>query len=371
MSAKIFLLGKSNVLTEVEETQYASESVLQDLLARFPNLLAGDEMTPNAPRRWLLVSREMPVPDGDDGSGRWSLDHLFLDQDATPTFVECKRSSDTRARREVVAQMLDYAANGSRYWSINAIRQAAVERARDAGASIDEEIQALISTGTIESVEAFWKIAEEKLRTGCVRLVFVADTVPPELRRLVEYLNDQMAAVEVLAVEVKQYLGGGQAALVPRIVGRTEAAIMRHERATTSSPRRMDRERFLAACAPTAVPLFSFVLDEAARRGCPIYWGTAGYSVGAQVPGQPDRWSFTYGYPPDDFLFYFQDGAPWSDPGRSVAFRKELMATGMFREAGRYTLKSRIDDTTTARAHDVARRIFEMVEESIRAASAI
>ena len=31
-----------------------------------------------------------------------------------PTLVEVKRSSDTRIRREVVGQMLDYAANGQR-----------------------------------------------------------------------------------------------------------------------------------------------------------------------------------------------------------------------------------------------------------------
>lgn len=45
---------------------------------------------------------------------RWSLDHLVVDQDAVPTFVEVKRASDTRARREVMAQMLDYAAKGQR-----------------------------------------------------------------------------------------------------------------------------------------------------------------------------------------------------------------------------------------------------------------
>src|SRR5262245_1399247 len=103
MSAKIFLLGDRDTLTEVEETRYENEDALQVLLERFPSLLAGDQMTPDAPRRWILVSREMTVPDADGGGGRWSLDHLFLDQDATPTFVECKRSTDTRARREVVA----------------------------------------------------------------------------------------------------------------------------------------------------------------------------------------------------------------------------------------------------------------------------
>jgi hypothetical protein len=57
------------------------------------------------------------------GSGnRWSVDHLFLDQDAVPTIVEVKRSTDTRIRREVVGQMLDYAANAVVYWPVEAIR---------------------------------------------------------------------------------------------------------------------------------------------------------------------------------------------------------------------------------------------------------
>ena len=42
--------------------------------------------------------------------------------------VECKRASDTRTRREVVAQMLDYAANGTQYWPIDRLRQAAAPR---------------------------------------------------------------------------------------------------------------------------------------------------------------------------------------------------------------------------------------------------
>lgn len=33
-----------------------------------------------------------------------------------PVLVELKRAVDTRLRREVVGQMLDYAANGTAYW---------------------------------------------------------------------------------------------------------------------------------------------------------------------------------------------------------------------------------------------------------------
>src|SRR6185436_9854695 len=81
--------------------------------------------------------------------------------------------------------------------------------------------------------------------------------------------------------------------------------------ANSGKGRRVDRERFLAVCTPAAATLFAFLLDEAARRGHRIYWGTSGFSLGSQLPGESDRWSFAYGYPPDDFQFYFQEGAPW------------------------------------------------------------
>jgi uncharacterized DUF497 family protein len=64
----------------------------------------------------------MGVPSEEAGTDRWSVDHLFLDQDAVPTIVEVRRSSDTRVRRAVVGQMLDYAANAVVYWPVEAIR---------------------------------------------------------------------------------------------------------------------------------------------------------------------------------------------------------------------------------------------------------
>ena len=62
------------------------------------------------------------MPSEEGGVLRWSVDHLFLDQDAIPTIVEVKRSRDTRIRREVVGQMLDYAANAVVYWPVETVR---------------------------------------------------------------------------------------------------------------------------------------------------------------------------------------------------------------------------------------------------------
>jgi hypothetical protein len=80
MSGRIDLVRDDDSLTPLEERPYDTEDQLQTLLERYPDLLAGEQMDENSPRRWLLIAREMGIRDQDGGGGRWALDHLFLDQ---------------------------------------------------------------------------------------------------------------------------------------------------------------------------------------------------------------------------------------------------------------------------------------------------
>lgn len=221
MAGEIFLLSGEQ-LVAMREQAYDSEDLLQALLAKYPHLLAGDQLA-GSPRRWLLVKREAGVPDGDAGGSRWSLDHLFIDQEAVPTLVEVKRSDDTRIRREVVGQMLDYAANGVVYWPSERLRSDFETRCAKEQKDADEVFRE--SLGDQADQERFWGEVEQNLRSGRVRLVFVADLIPPELRRVIEFLNERMSPTEVVGVEIKQYVGdGGIRTLVPRVVGQTEQA---------------------------------------------------------------------------------------------------------------------------------------------------
>ena len=97
--------------------------------------------------------------------GRWSVDHLFLDQDAVPTLVEVKRSSDTRIRREVVGQMLDYAANGVVYWPLEQLRELFVRQCERDGRD-PERGRRRRSLGDEVDVEAWWQRAGDNLRAG-------------------------------------------------------------------------------------------------------------------------------------------------------------------------------------------------------------
>ena len=361
---RIFLIGKeADQLIPMDETPYDSEDILQILLASYPDLLPGDQITPESPRRWLLVSREVDIPGDIDERRRWSLDHLFLDQDGVPTFVECKRASDTRSRREVVAQMLDYAANGIEYWAVDRLRQAATETARSRGRSLDQEILLLIDTQDETKIDGFWQQVESNLRSGKVRLVFVADSTSKELRRLVEFLNDKMSDVEVLAVEVKQFLGGdNQKALVSRVVGLTESA--RITKAENKAKRQTSRTEFLAKCTPRATPLFERVLELASQRGHRINWGEVGFSIRALVPKNNRLISFAYGFPPDEFQFYFEF-LPLNKEEKQ-ALRTLLMQHGMFREAGDHTLKAALDSETATRLETTFTFILDKIDDIIQ-----
>jgi len=220
---EIFLLQDDRTLLEMKEELYDSEALLQSLLEDYPKLLAGAQINPDSPRRWILIKREMGIPDKEQGSDRWAVDHLFLDQEAIPTLVEVKRSTDTRTRREVVAQMLDYAANSVQYWEIDDIIESYQEDCQDKNLDPDECLLNVL--GTSIELDDFWDLVNANLKQGKIRMLFVADIIPPELQRIVEFLNEQMNPAEVLAVEVKQYTGQNLKTLVSRVVGQTMKAV--------------------------------------------------------------------------------------------------------------------------------------------------
>jgi hypothetical protein len=274
MNGGIFLIQNSGELVEMTEQPYDTEEVLQLLLAKYPNLLAGDQIDPSKPRRWQLVSREMGVPDEEDGADRWSLDHLFLDQDAVPTLIEVKRSTDTRIRREVVGQMLDYAANAVVYWPVETIRARFEQTCQENGVAADDVLAKFL--GPQSEPGEFWQRVKTNLQAGRVRIVFVADEIPAELRRIVEFLNSQMDPAEVLAVEVKQYVGQGLKTLVPRVIGLTAEAEGK-KGAGGANKRAWDERSFFADLrdrhGENAVQAARKILEWAKGHHLDVSWG--------------------------------------------------------------------------------------------------
>lgn len=328
MNGGIYLIQDDGQLVEMKEQAYPSEELLQGLVAKYPSLLAGDQVDSAAPRRWLLISREASLPSEEGGSGRWSVDHLFLDQDAIPTLVEVKRSTDTRIRREVVGQMLDYAANAVVYWPVEAIRAQFEVNCEVQGLEPEQVLGEFLGADADE--EQFWQKAKTNLQAGRIRIVFVADGIPAELRRVVEFLNAQMDPAEVLAVEIKQYIGEGLKTLVPRVIGQTAEAQQKKSSARREA-RQWDEFSFfpeLERRDADEAQVARKILEWSKTKELPISWGK-GKQSGSFSPALEDRPArsligvWTSGYVSIHFQ-YMQNLPPFDDETKRLEVLRRL-----------------------------------------------
>lgn len=218
-----------NALKPVDERAYQREDELQKLLSNNPNLIADDAQ--NSEHRYLLINREVGVPDRQDSGSRWAIDHVMVDNNCVLTFVEAKLSHDQRARREVIAQMLDYVANGVRFWTITDLRTSLQNRLQSIGEDEDGAIQDLTYPYGLGS-DQFWEQVSNNLRAGKIRIVFLADELSDELLRIIEFLNEQMHPAEVHGFEIKKYLDGDSQIYMPQFYGKTSETERKKEAGT-------------------------------------------------------------------------------------------------------------------------------------------
>jgi hypothetical protein len=215
-----------------------------------------------------------------------------------------------------------------------------------------------------EEINRFWQTVEANLRKGDVRLMFVADELPRELRRLIEFLNEQFTNIEVLGVELRQYVGQGIKALVPRVVGQTEAAREQKERFSprgSGSTTPTTREAFLAACPESAASFFAEVLDEAEKRELKVSYGAKGFSVRAA-----QRPAFFYCFPPgangrvtSDIEIFLAD---LRDPKLNSEMRDRFVEIEGTKSSGKFTIRLPVSETTVAQAKELLHAALEFMD---------
>jgi hypothetical protein len=283
MTSSGLFIEDNGLLRPLPESRLATEDDLQALVEKYPVVLSGDDDAA-ADRRWLLIRREQGIATADGESDRFALDHLFVDQDGVPTLVEVKRAVDTRARREVVAQMLDYAANARSFLDPGTLKATFEEQHSvnndDAQAHIRQQL------GGDVNPHELWENFGSNLRSGALRLIFLADHIPEELRTLVEFLNEQMVAMEVIAVEVTSFKTEEEATVVrARTIGQTQASRTTKGR---SPSKQWDRATWIASLRqqvePEVANVAERILAYSKERGLRESFGTGQRLVSVQ-PG--------------------------------------------------------------------------------------
>ena len=302
MAERIYTRNPDGGIEPLEEERFELEDHLQALVADHPELLDGEQMRPGDPLRWLLVIREKGISAERDEGHRWAVDHLLVDQDGLPTLVEIKRAANTEIRRTVIGQMLEYAAHAAQTWTADELRRSFEASAHARGAEPADELRNFLELppesaepGEEQESGDFWERVATNLDARRMRLLFVADELPDELKRVVEFLNAQMPKIEVLAVEIKQFRGGSAQTLVPRIYG----TLATDEKPLPTRKKKHDLKSFLAVFSDASVRnTAERILDAAQKAGASIYWGIAGLSVRVYCPAWEGQLSVAWLFPP-------------------------------------------------------------------------
>ena len=211
----------------VEPTGAAyNEDWLQQLLFRSPEVLPiGEIDLAFAPA--IPLCRELPTAAG-------PIDLAYVSETGRLTLVECKLWRNPQARREVVAQVLDYAKEINR-WSYDDLNDAVV-RARSGennGNGIVDLVQA--QNETLDEA-AFVDDVTRNLADGRFLLLVVGDGIREGVERIAEHLRRfagiqfTFGLVELAMFELPEE--GSPAGLIvePRVLARTveiERAIVR------------------------------------------------------------------------------------------------------------------------------------------------
>ena len=194
------------------------EDSLQYLIEKHPQLIPGGQIAPGReePPRFALLCREMRV-------GSWSLDFLLVDQYGVPTLIEAKLAENPESRRAVIGQIIEYATNAAEAWSGGKLREKASAYWRKNKIELETVINEL--TGDIDSsIDTFWDLVEKNLSENRIRLIIAADELRPEVRKIIEFLNEETKNIEILGLEIKCFCEQEDTfALVPTIIGQSQA----------------------------------------------------------------------------------------------------------------------------------------------------
>jgi len=271
----IFSIDENNQPIRIEMTPAEYEGRdLQDLLEKNWDLLPGDLIAGNdsQPLRWVMIKREAPVESPSSGEARWNLDFLFADDQAVPTFVECKLHKNPEGRREIIGQMFEYVANAQHYWNIETLKS-----------FVSPDFDKYIWNRT---VDVYFAEVLENLKQGKVRLIFFMDQAPRELKSTVMFLNQALTEAEVMIVEARHFHHGDKKFVVPSLFGYSEQVRVAKEKRIekladgSAAPTKWTQERFngeIELLEPTTRLAVQQLRDYVLEQKFDVNWGRGKY----------------------------------------------------------------------------------------------
>jgi len=251
--------GRRGDWREPTTTAYTNEAALQKILSDSPALIYGVE------RDNALVAQELYI------AGTGYLDLAVIQLDGTITLVECKLGSNPEIWREIVGQIVAYAAAMSSWtaddlaasWlttTKHELLASALELAERVGAPFDQL--------------DFVRQLGAALSAGRFRLVLAVDHATAELKRIIEFLNRRTADdLQVLCVEFDYIADGEVEVLIPNHFG-VESAERKASRRGQHTEQAF-REVIASHCSSRLTAAIDLLLEHAKHRADfdHAFWG--------------------------------------------------------------------------------------------------
>jgi hypothetical protein len=113
-----------------------------------------------------------------------ALDNLFIDENGILYLVEVKRATDSRLRREVMSQILDYGSIINKTTDNYEMFFKTIKESFDENnLNVNQELNSILKRHSEDLISNFNRCVEE----GKFRLIILADKVAPELVELCDY----------------------------------------------------------------------------------------------------------------------------------------------------------------------------------------
>jgi len=287
---------------EAKSEEGRDESWLQALIHQHPEILPladfDDVYAPAIP-----IGREIATPSG-------YIDNLFASPSGGITIVETKLWTNPEKHRTVVAQIIDYAKELSR-WTINDLNSAVLNASRRGGKSDPKSLEQLMAPYLKQTGMAkidFQERIISALQNGEFLLLIIGDRISPSLALLTESISGVPGLDFRLGlVELQLYrLEKGKdwpLLVIPEIVGRTvekvrgvikvhyvrekpELDIEVVEEDSGRSKGKITKEAFLQEAPDDLAEVYRKWLEEWQEKDVMIYWGVEGFSLRVRVDGK-------------------------------------------------------------------------------------
>jgi len=207
-------LYATGIATDSSGLKTFSEAWLQMQLFRHPQMLPLHELAPSL-GKVVPICMELNLP------GCGSADILYVTTAGQLILVETKLWRNPQARREVVAQVIDYAKELTSWTYEDLAREVARSTQKGSNWLLDSVLAVDPEIDTDHFVDAI----QHSLKTGDVLLAIVGDGIRSQTEALVGFLEQygslrfSFALIELVAYD----LGGDQGTLLlPRVLAKTQ-----------------------------------------------------------------------------------------------------------------------------------------------------